>query len=125
MRPAYCYTARARGGLACTRQCAVEGRRKCLSADWLVLSVLQRKEKRSMVFTTLREILIDLGIDEHAIREDAHLREDLELDSTETVEIALELKRRLGVEIKLESRQDPTLAQVCFMVEQAMGSNVS
>jgi acyl carrier protein len=37
---------------------------------------------------------------------------DLQLDSTETVEISLGLKRRLGVNIKLESRKDITLAEV-------------
>lgn len=78
-----------------------------------------------MILTTLKEILIDLGIDENALREDAHLRKDLELDSTETVEVALALKRQLGVEIKLESRQDPTLAELCAQVEQAKASNIS
>jgi len=78
-----------------------------------------------MIFTTLKAILIDLGIDESSLQEEAHLRKDLELDSTETVEIALELKRRLGVEIKLESRQDPTLAEVCSLVEQAQASSVA
>mgnify|MGYP001206771498 CR=1 FL=1 len=78
-----------------------------------------------MILATLKAILIDLGIDESSLQEDAHLRKDLELDSTETVEIALEFKRRLGVEIKLTSRQDPTLAEVCSLVEQAQTSSVA
>jgi acyl carrier protein len=78
-----------------------------------------------MIFTTLKEILIDLGIDENALQEHAHLRKDLELDSTETVEIALALKRRLGVDIKLEARQDPTLAEVCAQVEQAKATIIT
>ncbi len=41
----------------------------------------------------LKAILIDLGIPEESIHQDALLREDLQLDSTETVEIALGLKR--------------------------------
>ena len=78
-----------------------------------------------MIFSTLKAILIDLGIDERALTEDAHLRKDLELDSTETVEISLELKRRLGVEMKLESRQDPTLAELCARIERVLPTSVS
>lgn len=77
-----------------------------------------------MIFSTLKNILINLGMDESALHEETHLRKDLELDSTETIEIALELKRQLGVEIKLESRQDQTLAEVCAMVERAKVSKV-
>ncbi|MDP8964493.1 MAG: acyl carrier protein [Cyanobacteriota bacterium] len=70
----------------------------------------------------LKAILIDLGIPEESIHQDALLREDLQLDSTETVEIALGLKRKLGVNVKLESRQDMTLAQLGNRVEAAMSS---
>jgi acyl carrier protein len=70
----------------------------------------------------LKAILIDLGIPEELIHQDALLREDLQLDSTETVEIALGLKRKLGVNVKLESRQDMTLAQLCNRVEAAISS---
>ncbi len=71
---------------------------------------------------TLKVILTDLGIPEELIHQDALLREDLQLDSTETVELALSLKRLLGVSVKLESRQDITLAQLCQKVEVAMSS---
>jgi acyl carrier protein len=70
----------------------------------------------------LKAILTDLGIPEELIDQNASLREDLQLDSTETVEIALGLKRKLGVNVKLEGRQDMTLAQVCNKVEAAMSS---
>lgn len=73
-----------------------------------------------MVMDTLKEILLELGITDSEITETAFLRKDLQLDSTETVQIALELKRRLGVSVKLEARQDMILAQVCDMVVQAM-----
>lgn len=72
-----------------------------------------------MVMDTLKEILLDLGISEEEIKEDALLRKDLQLDSTETVEISLGIKRKLGVNVKIESRQDTTLGQVCEMVNQA------
>jgi acyl carrier protein len=71
---------------------------------------------------TLKAILIDLGIPEELIHQDALLREDLQLDSTETVEISLALKRQLGVYVKLEGRQDITLTQLCNKVEAAMSS---
>ena len=70
----------------------------------------------------LKAILIDLGIPEELIHQDALLREDLQLDSTETVEISLALKRKLGVNVKLEGRQDITLTQLCNKVEAAMSS---
>jgi acyl carrier protein len=68
---------------------------------------------------TLTEILTDIGIPEELLHQDALLRQDLQLDSTETVEIALGLKRKLGINVKLESRQDMTLAQVCSLIEAA------
>ena len=71
---------------------------------------------------TLKAILTDLGIPEELLHQDALLREDLQLDSTETVEISLALKRKLGVNVKLEGRQDITLAQVCNRVEAALSS---
>lgn len=72
-----------------------------------------------MVMDTLKDILIELGISEDSLTEDALLKKDLQLDSTETVEISLALKRRLGVNVKIESRKDTTLAQLCEMVDQA------
>lgn len=71
---------------------------------------------------TLKAALIDLGIPEELIHQDALLREDLQIDSTETVELALALKRQLGVSVKLEGRQDITLAQLCNKVEVAMSA---
>lgn len=69
---------------------------------------------------TLKATLTDLGIPEELIHQDALLRENLQLDSTETVELALALKRQLGVSVKLEGRQDITLAQLCDRVEMTM-----
>lgn len=71
---------------------------------------------------TLKAILTDLGIPEELLHQDALLREDLQLDSTETVEISLALKRTLGVNVKLEGRQDITLIQLCNRVEAAISS---
>lgn len=72
------------------------------------------------VMNTLKTILSDLGIPEESLHEDTLLCKHLQLDSVETVEIALGLKRKLGVKVKLEALQDMTLAQVCNMVEGAI-----
>lgn len=84
----------------------------------------------SKAMDTLRAILADLGIPEESLHHDALLHKDLQLDSTEIVEISLGLKRQLGVSVKLEGRQDITLAQVYNRVEAALlasstSSNVS
>jgi acyl carrier protein len=71
---------------------------------------------------TLKTILTGLGIPEELIHQDTLLHEGLQLDSTETVELALALKRQLGISIKLEGRQDMTLAQLCNRIEAAMSS---
>ncbi|MEM9809357.1 MAG: phosphopantetheine-binding protein [Cyanobacteria bacterium P01_D01_bin.56] len=75
------------------------------------------------VMGALRAIFADLGISAESLDGDTLLYEDLQLDSTETVEISLGLKRRLGVGVKLESRQDMTLAQVCGLIEAAMAAS--
>lgn len=75
-----------------------------------------------MVMDTLKDILLELGIPEETITPDALLKKDMQLDSTETVEISLGLKRRLGVNVKIESRKDTTLTELCDMVNQAMAA---
>ncbi|MEC4892957.1 MAG: acyl carrier protein [Oscillatoria sp. PMC 1051.18] len=75
------------------------------------------------VMDTLKAILTELGIPKDLLHQDTLLRQDLQLDSTETVEIALSLKRKLGVSIKLGGRQDLTLAQLCQQVETARQAN--
>jgi len=70
--------------------------------------------------STLRLILLDLGIPEDCVSERALLRTDLKLDSTETVEVALEIKRRFGISLTFESRSDLSLADVCTLIDQAV-----
>lgn len=62
------------------------------------------------------EILVELGIEADDVTPGARLRGDLELDSTETVEVTLELKRRLDVDVQLESGEDITVDGVCARV---------
>ncbi|GAA3431863.1 phosphopantetheine-binding protein [Kutzneria kofuensis] len=63
-----------------------------------------------------------IGIAADDITSAARLRSDLELDSTELVEITLELKRTLGVDIDLELDADPSVADVCALVGKAAGA---
>lgn len=72
-------------------------------------------------FAVVKDILVtDLGVEEEQVTQGAHLLEDLELDSTDTVEISLQLKKRLGADVKLQVRDDPTVGEVCTMVERAL-----
>jgi acyl carrier protein len=72
---------------------------------------------------TLKAILVDLGIPEESLHKDTLLHKDLQLDSTEIVELSLGLKRQMGVKVKLEARQDMTLAQICNMVQAAISAS--
>lgn len=69
---------------------------------------------------SLKAILVELGVPSDLLRGESRLHQDLQLDSTEIVEISLGLKRRLGIRLKLESRQDLTLAQVSAMIDAEM-----
>jgi acyl carrier protein len=73
-----------------------------------------------MLDPALKDVLIDLGFSEEELTPTTSIRQDLQLDSTETVDISLGLKRRLGINIKLESRQDTTLAQISEKIAQAL-----
>ena len=64
----------------------------------------------------LETALVDLGIEKDAITADTRLRADLEFDSTETVQISLDLTRAFGVKVKLEEAGDPTLAEIGALV---------
>ncbi|ABW31364.1 acyl carrier protein [Acaryochloris marina] len=75
------------------------------------------------LMNTLIAILTDLGVPKDCLHSEARLHKDLQLDSTEIVEISLALKRRLDVRVKLEGRQDMTLAQVCDRIEVAQLTN--
>ena len=78
-----------------------------------------------MINPALKNVLIDLGFEEEELTDTASIRQDLQLDSTETVDISLGLKRRLGINIKLESRQDMTLAQISEKIVQAVDQSSS
>ncbi len=75
--------------------------------------------------TTLTEILVNLGIDSEAIVPDASLTKDLKLDSTEMVDVSLELRRRFGVDVKLESKKELRVADVLRLLNEALVATAS
>ena len=60
--------------------------------------------------------LAGLGIEAAAIGPEVRLREDLELDSTEMVQVSLDLTRRLGVRVRLEPKENGTFRDACEAV---------
>lgn len=68
----------------------------------------------------LKTILVGLGIPRKSLHDRTWLHRDLQLDSTEMVEIVLGLKQELGISLKLSGREDLTLAQVCDRIEAAI-----
>lgn len=75
------------------------------------------------VMNTLKTILTDLGFAEESLHENTYLHSNLQLDSVETIELALRLKRTLGVNVKLQARNDITLGQLCNLVETLIIAN--
>lgn len=75
-----------------------------------------------MTLETVRKAIAALGIPEEEIAPAARLRGELELDSTELVEVSLELKRQLGVEVTLELADDMTVADVARTVDEAIAA---
>ncbi|MCP2256367.1 acyl carrier protein [Streptoalloteichus tenebrarius] len=67
----------------------------------------------------LREILLDIGVEEDVIAPEHRLRSDLALDSTETVDLEKELQRRFGLTIDLWDKHDYTIAELAAMIQDA------
>lgn len=71
-----------------------------------------------MIYELIKNALVSkLGIEENLIKPDAYIEEDLELDSTETVVIALELKKHLGVDYQFPI-EDVTLQNIIDTVSK-------
>ncbi len=66
--------------------------------------------------------LSDIGLDAALLDEagpDVRLRAELGLDSVETTDLQLELKKRFGVEIDLWDQEDYTLGQLAERIAPA------
>jgi acyl carrier protein len=80
------------------------------------------------VTKAITEILCELGIESTAISDSVTLGDELELDSTDAVEVSLGLKRRFRVEVKVQVKGDHTVADlrdavVAAIQEQAMAAD--
>ena len=68
-------------------------------------------ETEQEVQAAIAEILTELGIEPESIADSAPLK-DLGLDSTDAVEVRLELKRRFGVTVKVQVKGEETVASL-------------
>ena len=60
-------------------------------------------------FDKVKEVIIDkLGVDEDAIKTDAHFINDLGADSLDTVELIMEFEEEFGIEIPDEDAENIT-----------------
>lgn len=66
----------------------------------------------------LREILLAIGVEENEIAADRRLRTHLALDSTETVELEEELRRRFGIAVDLWDKHDYSIAELAAWIER-------
>lgn len=70
----------------------------------------------------LRHALIELGISPELMTPEASMRDDLELDSTEMVQLSQEVSRALGVGVRLDARADLTVREACALIRAALVS---
>lgn len=51
----------------------------------------------------VNNVLLDLGIEEHLIKDEHYVRDNIGLDSTEVVEVALAIKKKFNIELSLKN----------------------
>lgn len=61
------------------------------------------------VLTVVSDLLVKLGVEPELITGPAVLGRDLELDSTDAVEVGLEIKRRFDVNVKVQVKGGETI----------------
>ena len=70
---------------------------------------LIKKGDNMSVFDKVKEVIIDkLGIEEDAVKTEAHFVNDLGADSLDTVELIMELEEEFGIEIPDEEAENIT-----------------
>ena len=61
------------------------------------------------IFNKVKEVIIDkLGVEESAVKSEAHFINDLGADSLDTVELIMELEEEFGIEIPDEEAENIT-----------------
>jgi acyl carrier protein len=68
------------------------------------------------VLDVVTDLLVKLGVEAELITGSAVLGRDLELDSTDAVEVALEFKRHFGVTVKVQVKGDETVEDLIELV---------
>lgn len=73
------------------------------------------------MFDVLKQIIVDkLGIEPELIHPESFLEKDLELDSTETVVIAMEIKKRLGISYEFPEK-DLSIQELSTQLKKISG----
>lgn len=73
-----------------------------------------------MIYELLKKVIVDeLGVDEDKFELEAMILKDLKLDSTETVAVALALKKKFNVEI-LFTKTDISIKDLITNVESKL-----
>jgi acyl carrier protein len=67
--------------------------------------------QREEIFEALKEHLVGRGVDANDISPEAHLANDLKLDSLDLAEMTVGLEDRFGIEIPDEELEDVTTVQ--------------
>ncbi|MDR1198963.1 MAG: phosphopantetheine-binding protein [Prevotellaceae bacterium] len=78
---------------------------------------------RTEIEEIVKNFLIeDIEVDEEVIKPDAHLKNDLGIDSLDFVDIVVIVERKFGFKIKPEEMQGvTTLSQFCDYIESKAG----
>ncbi len=72
----------------------------------VVVSLINQGDIMS-IFDKVKEVIIDkLGVEEDAIKTEAHFVNDLGADSLDTVELIMELEEEFGIEIPDEDAEN-------------------
>lgn len=66
----------------------------------MVVELLTKKGERMTTFDKVKDVIVDkLGVEENAIKSEAHFVNDLGADSLDTVELIMEFEEEFGIEI--------------------------
>ena len=66
----------------------------------MVVELLTKKGERMETFDKVKDVIVDkLGVEENAIKSEAHFVNDLGADSLDTVELIMEFEEEFGIEI--------------------------
>lgn len=79
-------------------------------------------EKDDIAMQDVLKAFAVLEIPTELLKEDAYLKRDLQMDSVEIVQLTMELKKSLGIVIKMGS-QDMTIGALCQWVEELKRRN--